>query len=133
MTVYDLASLSANDMVVGLVGHWALKMVQLSVDLTEFHKAEGKEKIQVRKSACLQEEKMEMESDESMVAMMVMNYAATLAYLKVLLMGQQSDTYEVVSLVADLAVSMVDVMVFDKGSELAAEMVFCVAVEMEPM
>ena len=48
-------------------------MVQPSVDLTDFYMAEGKEKIQVRKSACLQEEKMEMESDESMVAMMVLH------------------------------------------------------------
>ena len=34
-------------------------------------------------------------------------------YLKVLLMGKQSDAYEVVPLVAELAVSMVDEMVFD--------------------
>ena len=73
MTVYDLASLSASDMAVGSVGHWASKMVQPSVDLTEFHMAEEKEKIQVRKSACLQEEKMVMESDESMDAMMVLH------------------------------------------------------------
>ena len=46
-------------------------MEQPSVDLMDYYMAEGKEKMQVRKSAYFEEDKMVMESDELMVSMMV--------------------------------------------------------------